>query len=70
MSYRVVPSPAARALLDHSHSIADQAQDLAALLAAVDALPAELSADALRVLCRIDNELAVLVERIGEAGPG
>ncbi len=67
------PSPAERAVvlaLEHLRGIVEQADDLQALLAGLDALPAALASDVLRVLCRLDNDLAGLIERVGEAGPG
>ena len=43
---------------------------LQALLAGLESLPAGVEAEGLRTLHRVDTELAGLVQRIGEAGPG
>jgi hypothetical protein len=66
-------SPDTRAIclaLDHLAGIHEQAADLQALLAGLERLPDGVAAEALRTLHRLDTELAGLVQRIGEAGPG
>ncbi len=67
------PSPADRAVciaLEHLRGIVEQADDLQALLCGLDVLPPSLASDVLRVLCRLDNDMAGLVERVGASGPG
>jgi hypothetical protein len=57
-------------LLDRLAAVAEQAEDLAALVASGAELPADVAADALTVLGRQAEDLAGLLERIGQAGPG
>jgi hypothetical protein len=47
----------------HQSAIRDSAEDLSALLASGAELPADLAGDALRLMGRIDDDLAALVER-------
>jgi hypothetical protein len=48
--------------------ITEQANDLQALLFAGAELPVQLSAEAIQMLGRLDDDLSALVQQIGEAG--
>jgi hypothetical protein len=56
--------------LDRLAAIKDQSEDLVALLASGAELPPSVAGEAPAVLARLDEDLAELLERVGQAWPG